>query len=85
MLAMAVADGRLVPEEKKQLHDYRERHSIPLSDHVECLDQAGWSLEEYDNGAKMEKLWPQNLKRLSHFLEHGEEAGVEAGRPSRNA
>jgi len=64
MLEVAVADGRLVAEEKKQLREFRQRHSLSMDDHSRCLAVLGWSDHEYDDGVKHNKTDSKDQARL---------------------
>jgi len=49
VLAVALADGRVPPEEKRALRAYRERHRVSHDQHMEALKNKGWSTEEHDD------------------------------------
>ncbi|GAQ87613.1 hypothetical protein KFL_003650040 [Klebsormidium nitens] len=44
--------GRVSPEEKKALREFRQRHGIRPSEHEAAVREIGWTLDEYDDGAK---------------------------------
>ena len=64
ILAVAIADGRVPPEEKRALRDYRTRHGISQEDHLNALKKTGWSVEEWEDGALISrKLAPSRFLR----------------------
>jgi len=64
MLEVAVADGRLVAEEKKMLREFRQSHLLSMDDHSRCLADLGWSDHEYDDGVKHSKVDQKDVARL---------------------
>jgi hypothetical protein len=70
MLEVAVADGRLVAEEKKQLREFRLSHKLSMDDHSRCLADLGWSDHEYEDGVKHSKADSKDQTRLFRWKRH---------------
>eukprot|EP00931_Biecheleriopsis_adriatica_P074784 TRINITY_DN48782_c0_g1_i1.p1 TRINITY_DN48782_c0_g1~~TRINITY_DN48782_c0_g1_i1.p1 ORF type:complete len:490 (+),score=112.62 TRINITY_DN48782_c0_g1_i1:43-1470(+) len=56
LLKIAVLDGRIQPEEKVALRRHRIRHKISDVEHEQILRKIGWTVQEYNDGAKVEVL-----------------------------
>jgi len=55
LLQVVVADGRIPPEEKRAVRQYRQRHGITKEQHSKVLQQVGWNDDEWEDGVKAER------------------------------
>jgi len=51
LLQVVTADGRVPPEEKRAVREYRRRHKVTPEEHDTALVAIGWSQEEWEDGA----------------------------------
>ena len=59
LLFMAIlADGLIAPAERTMLAVYAEEHPACILHHSELLERAGWTVEEYERGAKAFAMTP---------------------------
>lgn len=63
LLESAIWDGRISPEERVALARYRARYAIPEADHMELLQELGWSLEDFEAGTR--RTWFRSRKRTA--------------------
>lgn len=52
MVEVAVSDGTVDRRERPLLDTWRERHRIPWEIHLACLQELGWSQEEFEAGRR---------------------------------
>eukprot|EP00850_Spirogloea_muscicola_P022591 SM000302S11671 [mRNA] locus=s302:6271:9337:- [translate_table: standard] len=56
------ADGLITPSEKRALREYRSRHHITQTQHLEAIADCGWTAIEFEDGAKLDRGKQFSLK-----------------------
>lgn len=71
-LREALKTGRVLPEDKVVLNQFRKQHRISDRQHIAALHSvAGWTLEEYEHGAQHVALGDMQLTPVSVMLRAG--------------
>lgn len=71
-LGEALKTGRALPEDKVVLNQFRKQHHISDGQHIVALQSvAGWTLEEYEHGARFAALGNMQLSSAALVL-HGD-------------
>ena len=52
MMAAVLADGVVDPAERALLSEFAAEHAVSENQHIELLQAAGWSKDEYAVGVK---------------------------------
>jgi len=67
-LSKALSRGRVLPEEKVTLIQFRRQHGISDSQHAAALEKVGWTVDEYDLGSLFSHLGDINGCSVADFL-----------------
>ena len=80
-----LADDHVPPKEKRAIREYRQEHAITPEQHEVALSALGWTLQEYEDGAKHSTMEAGPVSRvagvLSHLLSSGGTLAEGAVRP----
>jgi len=68
-LSASLSDGRVEPEDKLALNNFRQQHGITEEQHVAALMRtAGWTLQEYECGTCSSNMRDQRNSRAAQAL-----------------
>jgi len=79
-LRAVLFNGKLLPEEKKFLREFRRKHAVTYEEHIKMLNTLGWSEDEFNDGAQArtlrgveKKTYERIQRRKSTLLRHDTE------------